>query len=86
MLRVGPSRQCFDADDPRTVRRHDRLVVDVDIFACKRALELALQFAAIVEFQVHARIENNQAAAAAAFRNPQREIRATDQVVTRHPM
>ena len=55
VLRMRPARQRFDADDARSVRRHDRLVMDLKILAGERALELAFKLAAVVEFEIHAR-------------------------------
>ena len=81
--RMGPAQQRFGADDAGAVGRHDRLVMHVERLVLERAPQLLFEEAAVVELDIHRRLEMRDAAALLLLGGAEREVGPAHQLVAR---
>ena len=76
-----PAQQRLGADDAVAVRRHDRLVVNIERLFVERPAQFLLEKAAVVELDIHRRLEMRDTAALLFLGGAKREISPAHQVV-----
>ena len=78
---MGPAQQRLGADDAGAVGRDDRLVMHVERLVVERAPQLLFEEAAVVELDIHRRLEMRDAAALLLLGGAKRQIGAAHQLV-----